>query len=122
VPAMCWNLARAQQKWAIVSIILVREGATPRVAGYFYGVVAQAVLQYGSETWVYGLRVWTKSMMLALQGFHHKWPAGLPEGSPSAKVVKSSGGGRPSPNGRVHRSMAGEIAIPRLHSSHLQNL
>ena len=67
LPALRRNLRRARQKWAQISTLLVREGATPRVSGYFYKAVVQSVLLYGSETWV-----WTQSMLLTLRGFHHK--------------------------------------------------
>ena len=51
----------------MLSRLLVREGATPRVSGKFYKAVVQAVLLYGSETWV-----WTLSMFKTLQGFHKR--------------------------------------------------
>jgi hypothetical protein len=66
-PALRRNLTRARQRWAMISRLLVREGASPRVSGYFYKAVVQSVLLFGSETWV-----WSQSMRLALQGFHHK--------------------------------------------------
>ena len=66
-PALRRNLTKARQRWAMISRIIVREGATPRVSGYFYKAVVQSVLLYGSETWV-----WSQSMRLALQGFHHR--------------------------------------------------
>jgi len=67
LPALRRNLQRARQKWAQLSNLLVRDGATHRVSGCFYKAVVQAVLLHGSETWV-----WTKSMLLCLRGFHHK--------------------------------------------------
>jgi hypothetical protein len=67
LPALRRNLKRARQKWAQLSNLLVQEGATPRVSGYFYKAVVQSVLLCGSETWV-----WRKSMLLTLRGFHHK--------------------------------------------------
>ena len=66
MPALYRNLTRARQRWAQLSRLLVREGATPRVSGNFYKAIVQSVLLFGSETWV-----WTKSMRLALRGFHH---------------------------------------------------
>jgi hypothetical protein len=44
------NLAKARQRWARISRVLTREGATPRVSAMFYKVVIQTVLLYGSET------------------------------------------------------------------------
>ena len=66
MPALYRNLTRARQRWAQLSRLLVQEGATPRVSGNFYKAIVQSVLLFGSETWV-----WTKSMRLALRGFHH---------------------------------------------------
>ena len=47
--------------------ILIREGADPKVLGHFYKAVAQAVLMFGSETWVIALR-----MERSLVSFHHR--------------------------------------------------
>lgn len=65
-PALYENMAKAWQHWARVSIILARDGASPWVSGMFYKAIVQAVLLYGSETWVI-----TQPMMKALEGFHH---------------------------------------------------
>ena len=37
--------------------ILSREGAEPRVSGFFFKVVVQAVFLFGSETWVFTPRM-----------------------------------------------------------------
>lgn len=66
-PALHRNLAKARAKWAMISKVLVREGATPVISGKFYKAVVQAVLLYGSDTWV-----WTEPMLNALRGFHHR--------------------------------------------------
>ena len=66
-PALRRNLAKARQRWAQVSRILVREGATPRVSGRFHKAIVQSVLLFGSETWV-----WTESMRQTLRGFHNR--------------------------------------------------
>ena len=66
-PALRRNLSRARQRWGRISRLLAREGATPTVSGNFYKAIVQSVLLYGSETWV-----WTESMRLTLQGFHHR--------------------------------------------------
>jgi hypothetical protein len=51
----------------MVSRVLSREGASPRVSGKFYQAVVQSVLLYGSETWNMG-----SSMLAMLKGFHHR--------------------------------------------------
>ena len=38
--------------WRRISRILSREGATPRVSGFFFKDVIQAVLIFGAGTWV----------------------------------------------------------------------
>ena len=66
-PAIHRNLKRAQQRWGMVSRVLERTGASPRVRGMFYKAVVQAVLLYGCESWVI-----TDSMRKVLEGFHHR--------------------------------------------------
>ena len=46
------NLWKAQNIWSLLSIILVREVASPRVPGVLVKAVMQAVLILGVETWV----------------------------------------------------------------------
>ena len=46
------TLWKAQKIWAQMGRILVWEGAFPRVLGVFFKAVVQAVLLFGSETWV----------------------------------------------------------------------
>ena len=65
--AVSYNLRKARQRWGQISRILAREGATPRVMGYFYKAIVQAVLLYAAETWVL-----TERMMVALNTFHHR--------------------------------------------------
>jgi len=67
LPALRRNLQRARQKWAQLSNLMVRDGATHRVSGHFHKAVVKAALLCGSEMWA-----WTKSMLLCLRGFHHK--------------------------------------------------
>ena len=57
--------------------ILIREGADPKVSGYFYKAVAQAVLLFGAETWVLAPR-----MERALDRFHHKAAQRITERQP----------------------------------------
>ena len=46
------NLIKSSYSLVWLSIILVQEGGNPRVAGMFFNAVSQAVLIFGSETWV----------------------------------------------------------------------
>jgi hypothetical protein len=64
-PAVKHNINRAQQRWAQVSKFLTSQGATPKVMGYFYKAVCQAILLYGCETWVV-----TNKIRKALESFH----------------------------------------------------
>jgi hypothetical protein len=66
-PAVQANLEKARQKWGRIGRILSREQATPRIMATFYKAIIQAVLLYGSESWVL-----TKSMMQKLRSFHQK--------------------------------------------------
>ena len=43
---------RASSFWGRLGTLLQREGADPRVTAMFYRAVVQAILLYGSETWV----------------------------------------------------------------------
>jgi hypothetical protein len=66
-PAVVYNLNRVRGHWAQVSRVLTRQGADPKVAGYFYKVIVQSVLLYGCETWVI-----SKQILVSLEGFHHQ--------------------------------------------------
>ena len=66
-PAVVGNLRRARQKWARITRVLRKEGANARTLGQIYLVVVQAVLIYGSETWVL-----TPSMKRVFGGFQHR--------------------------------------------------
>ena len=46
------NIMRTRLVWGRLGTLLRREGADPRVAEMFYRAVDQAILLYGSETWV----------------------------------------------------------------------
>jgi hypothetical protein len=61
---------RAQQRkaratWARVGQVLRGKNASPRVAAKFYKAVVQAVLLYGSKTWVL-----SSTALARLEGFH----------------------------------------------------
>ena len=59
------QLNRAKQKWARISKILTTQGVEPRVKGYFYKAIVQAVLLYGSESWCM-----TKATVKKFKSFH----------------------------------------------------
>ena len=61
------NLQRARGKWGRLVKILEREGADRIMVGRFYVSVVQAVLLFGSETWVLISR-----SEKSLKGFHHR--------------------------------------------------
>eukprot|EP00978_Attheya_sp_CCMP212_P031988 scaffold122904_cov62-Attheya_sp.AAC.4 len=52
-PAVHANLCKAPKSWAMISCILARDGATPRVSGMSYKAVVQSILLFGSETWTH---------------------------------------------------------------------
>jgi hypothetical protein len=79
-PAVFKNLKKAKKKWAWLSRPLVRAGADPKTVGQFYKAVVQAVLLYGSESWVV-----TPAMLRVLSSFHHK--AGRRIAGKMAKLV-----------------------------------
>ena len=59
------NLKKSRKVWKMLSRLLRGENMEPRVCGMFYKAVVQAVLLFGSETWVL-----TDSAMRVLEGFH----------------------------------------------------
>ena len=97
-PTLYYNLKKAQQRWAMVARILVRDGASRRAMGMFYKGIVQAILLYGCETWTL-----TNPMIKVLEGFHHKvarriagmMPTRLPSGDwyypPLADALEASG-------------------------------
>jgi len=50
--AVSFNLAKARSRWGRMVRVLSAENATPKVMARFYLTIVQAVLLYGSETWV----------------------------------------------------------------------
>jgi hypothetical protein len=66
-PAVYKNLKKARAKWAMITKILVRDNASPRISGMFYKAIVQSVLLYGSESWVL-----TPAMLKVLSSFHHR--------------------------------------------------
>jgi hypothetical protein len=65
--AIRMNIQKARKRWGQVAQILSREGATTSTMAYFYKAVVQAVLLYGSESWVI-----TGRMGKALASFHNR--------------------------------------------------
>jgi L-rhamnose mutarotase len=61
------NLDKARSRWALISRVLAREGANPRVSAMFYKAAVQAVLLYSCETWSI-----TSDMLAVLESFHHR--------------------------------------------------
>ena len=61
------QLARARAKWRRFGMVLRSEGVNPRAMGYFYKAVVQAVLLYGSETWIL-----TEGLKRQFQSFHSR--------------------------------------------------
>ena len=61
------NLQQVMEKCRRLAKLLVREGEDRRTGGRFYVVEEQAVILFGSETWV--MNSW---MDKALEGFHHR--------------------------------------------------
>ena len=66
-PAVVGNLEKARRSWGRLSRVLCREGAEPKVSQEFYIAVTQAVLLFGSETWVL-----TPQMEKALDSFQSR--------------------------------------------------
>ena len=57
--AVVRNFPWAKTVWSRILRIISREGATPRVSGFFFKAVIQAVLVFGEETWVVSPRMGT---------------------------------------------------------------
>ena len=65
IQAIRTQLRKARATWARVGQVLRSENASPRVAAKFYKAMVQAVLLYGSETWVL-----SPTALARLEGFH----------------------------------------------------
>ena len=61
------NLAKARQRWSLISRVLKREGANPHISAMFYKAVVVTVLLFGDETWVV-----TEDMLGVLESFHRQ--------------------------------------------------
>jgi hypothetical protein len=60
------NLQKARKSWGMVATVLARRETSAHKMAYFYQAIVQAVLLYGSETWVV-----TKDQLQKLNTFHH---------------------------------------------------
>ena len=67
-PEVIINLQKARKIWAILSRILVQEGADTRVLGSFYLTIVQADLIFSTDTCVVTSRIGR-----LLGCFHHKF-------------------------------------------------
>jgi hypothetical protein len=63
--AIRMQLWKACSTWAWVGQVLRSKNAMPFVAAQFYQAIIQAILLYGSETWVI-----SRSALVRLEGFH----------------------------------------------------
>lgn len=61
------NLTKTKKRWEMIKKVLIRDKAQPKVMGYFYKAICQAILLYGSESWVL-----TDVYKNRLTAFHHK--------------------------------------------------
>ena len=66
-PVVVSNLSQARAVWKRMTRILSREGAEPRLSGFFFKSVVPVVLLFDSETWVV-----THCMVRALGGFQYQ--------------------------------------------------
>ena len=71
------SLSKARNSWERMTRILGREGANSRVSGVFFKAVVQAVLIFGSETWVL-----TPCMGQDLGSFQHGVERGITRRQP----------------------------------------
>jgi hypothetical protein len=65
IQAIRAQLRKARATWARVGQVLRAENVPPRIAAKFYKAVVQAMLLYGSETWVL-----STTALASLEGFH----------------------------------------------------
>ena len=65
VPTIRKNLGKARAIWGRLSRVLRKENAPAKVCASLYRATVQAVLLFGSETWVL-----TLALLRSLEGFH----------------------------------------------------
>ena len=61
------QLKKTKYRWIKLSKVLKRQDANPTIMGSFYQAIIQAVLLYGSESWVI-----SENNMKKLRSFHYK--------------------------------------------------
>jgi hypothetical protein len=65
IQAIRAQLRKARATWACVGQVLRSENASPSIAARFYQAIVQAILLYGSKTWVI-----SRTTLARLEGFH----------------------------------------------------
>ncbi len=65
IQAIRAQLQKARSTWAWVRQVLRSKNASPFVAAQFYQAIIQAILLYGSKTWVI-----SRTALAWLEGFH----------------------------------------------------
>ncbi len=65
IQAIWVQLRKARATWACVGQVLWSENALPPIAARFYQAIVQAILLYGSKTWVI-----SRTALAWLEGFH----------------------------------------------------
>ncbi len=65
IQAIRAQLRKARATWARVGQVFWSENALPPIAARFYQAIVQAILLYGSETWVI-----SRTALARLEGFH----------------------------------------------------
>ena len=83
--AVLGNLGKVRRSWGRLLQVIGREGADPKVSRAFYTVVAQAILLFGSETWVL-----TPRMDKALDSFQSRVARRITERQPRQNKDGSS--------------------------------
>ena len=72
IQAIRAQLRKARGTWARVGQVLRAENVPPQVAAKFYKAVVQAMLLYGSKTWVLSM-----AALASLEGFHIRAAYGM---------------------------------------------
>ncbi len=65
IQTICTQMQKAQATWAQVRQVLWSENASPFVAARFYQAIIQAILLYGSKSWII-----SRTAMARLEGLH----------------------------------------------------
>ncbi len=65
IQAICAQLRKARATWARIGHVLRNENVSPHITATFFKAVVQAILLYGSKTWVL-----SRMALARLEGFH----------------------------------------------------